>query len=219
MVIAEARAKVGQMRGVTSHLDYLRNFHEELVERIVGERVMTPEFVGRIDSLDRIAEGADDFASRDMRSDALGGLGEAEVWIDFADGARAVGVAEMMRVPLDALVVVGGEEVGLLDAGRQIDAALEDLVQPGGAGATRADADEVGQPQFAISVGRLVHRLSDDRVSRLRLLPCSEIDAEQFLERLDLGQGALAQELFLLRRQAAKRLAAAVTVIPHPRAL
>ena len=36
--------------------------------------------------------------------DALGGLGEAEVRIDLADRADAVGVAKVMRVPLDALV-------------------------------------------------------------------------------------------------------------------
>ncbi len=42
---------------------------------------------------------------------------------------------------------------------------------------------------------------------------------EQFLERLDFGQIALAQALFLLGRQAAERLAAAVTEVPNARAL
>src|ERR1035437_6502241 len=77
---------------------------------------MFPEFVLRVDSLDRVAECADDFASRNMQRDALGGLGEAEVWIDLANRAGAIGVAEVMRVPLDSLVVVGGEEIGLLDS-------------------------------------------------------------------------------------------------------
>ena len=40
--------------------------------------------------------------------------------------------------------------------------------------------------------------------AHLRLLPRGEIDAEQFLERLDLGQVALAQVLFLLGRQTAE---------------
>src|SRR5208282_5199 len=106
------------MRRVARHFDDLRNLYQEHVEWIVGQRVMTPEFIGRIDSLDGVAKRADDFAARNMERDTLSGLGEAEVWIDLASWARAVGVAEVMRVPVDALVVVGGEEIGLLDSGR-----------------------------------------------------------------------------------------------------
>src|SRR3984957_10693525 len=123
-VIDKPRAVVGQMRRVATHLDHLRNFYQKLVERIVRQRVVTPEFVGGVDSLDRVAERADDFASRNMNRDALGRLGKAEVRINLANRADAVGVAKVMRVPLDALVVVRGEEIGLLDSGGQIDAAL-----------------------------------------------------------------------------------------------
>src|SRR5208282_4700248 len=91
------------------------------------------------------------------RRDAIGGRGDAEVRIDLANRPRAVGVAKMMRVPLDALRVVGGEEVGLLDSGGQVDAALQNFVQPRGAGAAGTDADEVGQSQVARVVGRLSH--------------------------------------------------------------
>src|ERR1019366_2758348 len=146
-VLAKTRAPIGQMPGVAGHFDHLRNFYEELIERKVRKRVVTPEFICRVDSLDRIAKRADDFALRNMQRDALGGLGEAEVWIDLANRTAAVGIAKVMRVPLESLVIVGGEEIGLLDSGRQIDAALEDFMKPRRAGPARSDRNEIGQSQ------------------------------------------------------------------------
>ena len=72
-------------------------------------------------------------------------------------GRDAVGVAKMMRVPLDTLGIIGGEKIGLFDSGRQIDAALENFMQPRRTGAAGADADEVGQPQVARAIGRICH--------------------------------------------------------------
>src|SRR5271155_1995295 len=142
-IVAKARAILGQMGGITAYLDHLRHFFEKHIERIEGQRVVTPEFVGGVDALDGIAKGADDFASRNMPGDALGGYGEAEVGIDLANWTHAVGVAKMIRVPLDTFRVVGGEKIGLLDSRGQIDAALQHFVQPGGTGAAGANADEI----------------------------------------------------------------------------
>jgi len=61
-VIAKTRALIGQMGGVAGHLDHLRDFHQKRVERIVRQRVMTPESVGGVDSFDGIPKRADDFA-------------------------------------------------------------------------------------------------------------------------------------------------------------
>ncbi len=69
-----------------------------------------------------------------------------KVRADFGDFAIAGRVAKMMRVPVDALVVERVEELRLLDAVGQIDAAFEHAMQPGGAGAAGTSADNFGQP-------------------------------------------------------------------------
>src|ERR1700686_4597278 len=113
---------------------------------------MAPEFGGRVDTLDRVAKRADDFEWWNMRGDSLRSFGEAEIWIDLADRAHAVGVAEVIRVPGQPLRIIGGEEVGLLDSLGQIDMPDEDFVQPGGAGAARSDPDEIGESEFHLAV-------------------------------------------------------------------
>jgi hypothetical protein len=49
-------------------------------------------------------------------------------------------------------VVVGGEEIGLLDSSRQIDTALEDFMKPRCAGPARSDRNEIGQSQLTSAI-------------------------------------------------------------------
>jgi len=140
-----------------------------------------------------------------MRSAALG---EAEIRIDFAERADAVGVAEVMRVPLDALVMVGGEEVGLLDSAGQIDAALEDLVQPCSTGPPDPTPMKSGSRKSRAELEELSIDLCNRCSLLIRPFPRGEIDAEQFLKRVDLGQVALAQALLLFLCEIAEGLTA-----------
>ena len=140
---------------------------------------------------------------------------------NLGDLALAGGVAKMPRVPIEAPVVEGGEVERLLDAVGQIDVALEHVMQPGGAGARRTDSDKLRQPVLHI----LTHPSAAFGVRRSRspaargFFHAGEIDREQFFERLDFGQVALAQAFVLLRRETRIRLAAALAEFPHAGAL
>src|ERR1700687_1225482 len=76
---------------------------------------------------------------------------------DLGDGPLTGRVAKMPRVPVDALVVVGAEELGFLDSIGQIDAAFEHAMQPGGSGASGTGADEHRVP----ALDGHAHRLTD----------------------------------------------------------
>ena len=86
--------------------------------------------------LDGIAQRDNYPAVRNVRLDTVGGAWFEQVWNRSHDRPLAGCVAKMARVPVDALVVVRAEKLGLLHAVRQIDVAFEHALQPGGAGAT-----------------------------------------------------------------------------------
>ena len=119
---------------------------QNLVERSVRPREVDDQLVRGKGVIDGIAQRRDDAAIRNVRLDAIGRERMEKVRADFGDFAIAGGVAKMMRVPIDALVVIGVEELRLLDAVGQIDAALEHAMQPGGAGAAGTSADDLRQP-------------------------------------------------------------------------
>src|SRR6266852_8704584 len=96
--------------------------------------------------IDRAAQRGDHATVRNVRLDAIGGQRMKQVWTDLRDRPHAGRVAKMPRVPVDALVVVCAEELGLLDSVGQIDAAFEHAMQPGGAGASGTGADDSRQP-------------------------------------------------------------------------
>ena len=60
--------------------------------------------------------------------DAIASFGFEEVGTDVNYFSLASRVAKMAHVPIDALVKEGGEKLGLLDAVRQIDVALEHAI-------------------------------------------------------------------------------------------
>src|ERR1700724_2098635 len=95
--------------------------------------------------IDRIAQGGDDAAIRNVSLDPAGRERMEKVRTDLCDLALARGVAKVTRVPVDALVVEGVKELGLLDAVRQINDALEHAMQPGGSCAARLRADNFRQ--------------------------------------------------------------------------
>src|ERR1700674_4690943 len=91
------------------------------------------------------AERGDHPAVRNVGLDPIGGQRMKQIRTDLGDRALAGRVAKMPRVPVDALVVVGAEKLGLLDPVRQVDATFEHAMQPGGAGASGTGADDGGQ--------------------------------------------------------------------------
>src|SRR5712672_3092875 len=96
--------------------------------------------------IDRAAQRGDHSTVRNVGLDAIGSQRMKQVRTDFGDRPLAGGVAKMPRVPVDALVVVGAEKLGLLDSVGKIDATLEHAMQPGGAGAAGTGADDGRQP-------------------------------------------------------------------------
>src|ERR1035437_3096565 len=109
---------------------------------------MAHELEHGIGSIDRIAHRGDDLAARHESFDALERLGVEKVGTNLDDLALAGRVAKMSRVPVEALVVEGAEIQRLLNAIRQIDVAFEHVMQPGSAGASGADAEDLGEPAF-----------------------------------------------------------------------
>src|SRR5271156_1389118 len=119
---------------------------QHLVEGALRPREMDDELVRRKRMIDRIAQRGDDAAIRNVSLDACRRIRMKKVRTDFSDLPLAGRVAKMTRVPVDALVVEGVEELRLLDAVRQIDVTLEHAMQPGGAGAAGTSADNFWQP-------------------------------------------------------------------------
>ena len=78
---------------------------ENFVERSVRPREVDDQLVRGKGVIDGIAQGRDDAAIRNVRLDAFGRERMEKVRADFRDFAIAGGVAKMMRVPIDALVV------------------------------------------------------------------------------------------------------------------
>src|ERR1700735_1443824 len=114
--------------------------------------------------LDGVAQGGDDAAIRNVSLDPIGRERLEEIRTYLGDLTIAGGIAKMMRVPIDALVVERVEELRLLNAVRQIDAALEHAMQPGGAGTSRTGANDLWQ--------LAVHRLHP-RARRFTASSCS----------------------------------------------
>jgi hypothetical protein len=56
----------------------------------------------------------------------------------------------LLQAPLDALVVVGAEKLGLLDPVGQVHAPFEDAMQPGRADPAGSDPDEIRQSQLTV---------------------------------------------------------------------
>ena len=119
---------------------------QDLVEGALRPREMQHELVRGKRMIDRIAQRRDDAAIRNVSLDARGRIRMEKVRTNFSDLPLAGRVAKMSRVPVDALVVEGVEELRLLDAVRQIDVTLEHAMQPGGAGAAGTSADNFWQP-------------------------------------------------------------------------
>src|SRR5277367_341035 len=119
---------------------------QDLVEGAVRPREMQHELVRGKCMIDRIAQRRDDAAIRNVSFDARGRIRMEKVRTNFSDLPLAGRVAKMSRVPVDALVVEGVEELRLLDAVGQIDVTLEHTMQPGGAGTPGTSADNFWQP-------------------------------------------------------------------------
>src|SRR5271166_7163495 len=119
---------------------------QDLVERATRPREMNDQLVGGIRMIDGIAQRSDDAAIRNVGLYPIGRQRMEKVRTDFGDFPRAGRVAKVMRVPIDAAVIEGVEELRLLDAVGQIDVALEHAMQPRGAGAAGTSADNFWQP-------------------------------------------------------------------------
>src|ERR1019366_5716785 len=111
-------------------------------ERAARPHVMTHQLIGRVRMIDRIAQRGDYFAVRNVRLDAPRRVRMNEVWTYLSDLALAARIPEMMRVPIDPLVVEKIEKLRLLDAVRQVHASLEHAMQPCGARSPRTDGNK-----------------------------------------------------------------------------
>src|ERR1700730_9391583 len=95
---------------------------------------------------DRVAQRTDDFASRQIASDSLAHMGEAEISRRHLAGDRFVGTPpEVRAIPVDPLGIEHVKEMGFLGTLRQAGAMVEHAMQPGGAGARRTDHQKVWQ--------------------------------------------------------------------------
>src|ERR1035437_9758442 len=103
---------------------------------------MAHELEHGIGSIDRIAHRGDDLAARHESFDAVERLRVEKIGKNLDDLTLSA------RVPVEALVVEGAEIQRLLNAIRQIDVAFEHVMQPGSAGASGADAEDLGEPAF-----------------------------------------------------------------------
>src|SRR5208282_4509783 len=109
--------------------------------------VVSEHLVHRKRMIDGIAQRGNYPAVRNMRLDAVGCQRIEQVRTDLDDLALAGCVAKVARVPVDALVVVVAEKLGLLDPIRQIDVTFEHAMEPGSAAAPGAGADNLGKPR------------------------------------------------------------------------
>ncbi len=189
-----------EMRRVTIATAEIGARLQHLVERTARPREMKNQLVRRERMIDGIAQRGDDAAIRNVSLDAAGRERMKKIRTDLRDFASASRVAKMIRVPVDALVVERVEELSLLHTVGQIDAALEHAMQPGGAGAAGAGADDLWQRSSAAQFRERRRRGSFGVALTARLLPRGEIDLHEFLERLDFGEVELAQARVLLGR-------------------
>src|SRR5271167_3436948 len=97
--------------------------------------------------LDGIAQRGDYSAVRNMRLDPVRCQRIEQVRTDLDYLSLAGCVAKMPRVPVDALVVVVAEKLGLLDSVGQIDVAFEHAMEPRSACAPGAGTDNLREPQ------------------------------------------------------------------------
>src|SRR5215469_11866693 len=111
---AEAVEPLREMLGVAVAASQMRHGFEHLVKSpMTHPPVVTMKLEHGINSVDRIAHRRDDTAVRDEALDALGRKRREKVRADFDDRALAGCVAKMARVPINALVVEGVEELRL----------------------------------------------------------------------------------------------------------
>src|SRR5580704_10462559 len=113
------------MRRVAVAAAQIRPRFQDLVERAARPREVKDQLVRRKRMIDRIAQGGDDAAIRNVRLNPAGRERMEKVRADFSDLALARSITKMTRVPIDTLVVEGVEELGFLDAIGQLDDALE----------------------------------------------------------------------------------------------
>src|SRR5229473_1562246 len=111
--------------------------------------------VPRPGARNRVAQRADDFASRQIASDSLAHMGEAEIGRRHFAGDRLVSTApEIGTIPIDPLGIEHVEKMSFLGTLRQTGAMVKHAMQPGGAGARRTDHQKVWQSRDA-SAARL----------------------------------------------------------------
>src|ERR1700682_3712291 len=159
---------------------------------------------------DRVAQRTDDFASRQIASDSLAHMGEAEIGWRHLGCYRFVGTApEVRSIPLDPLGIEHVEEMGFLGTLRQADAMVKHAMQPGGAGARRTDHQKVWQSRDAsaarvifcgqcpipprLGAQGMLYRGGRETARAARPLPRRQIAPQHFFPRLHLWAEACAQ--------------------------
>src|SRR5260370_42697733 len=105
------------------------------------------EFVHRIDSIDRVAHGCDNFAFWNVQLDLLTGVrSEKNGRTNLDDWPVTTSITKMARVPLDSLVLESLEEMRILDVGGHIPGFAPPVVLPGQSRAPGPDSNNAGEP-------------------------------------------------------------------------
>jgi hypothetical protein len=80
-----------------------------------------------------------------MQCDPFPCLRILEVSTNFTDWPAELTMPELALVPFHTQLVPMTEEYRFLDPSRQTDVALENIMEPGGAGSWRSDREKIGQ--------------------------------------------------------------------------